>query len=52
VAWVVGLDLQLDASVGHTWLDRGGEWFVSGGITLRRRNANAGSPAPDAHQDR
>ena len=37
VAWVVGLDLQLDASVGHTWLDEGGEWFVSAGITLRRR---------------
>ena len=37
VAWVVGLDLQLDASVGHTWLDRGGEWFVSAGITVRRR---------------
>jgi hypothetical protein len=37
VAWVVSLDLQLDASVGHTWLDRGGEWFVSAGITLRHR---------------
>lgn len=37
LAWVVGLDLQLDGSVGHTWLDRGGDWFVSAGITLRHR---------------
>jgi len=37
LAWLVGLDLQLDTSVGHTWLDRGGDWFVSAGITLRRR---------------
>jgi hypothetical protein len=34
---VVGLDMQLDASVGHTWINRGDDWFVSAGITLRHR---------------
>ena len=37
VAWVVRPDLQFDTSVGHTWLDEAGEWFVSAGITVRRR---------------
>ena len=37
LAWVVGLDMQLDASVGHTWINRGDDWFVSAGITLRHR---------------
>jgi hypothetical protein len=37
LAWAAGLDLQLDVSVGHTLQDRGDDWFVSTGITLRRR---------------
>lgn len=37
VAWVAGPDLQWDVSAGHTFYDRGDDWFVSAGITLRRR---------------
>ena len=37
IAWIVGRDLQLDVSAGHTLHDRGDDWFVSAGITLRRR---------------
>lgn len=35
LAWVVGLDRQLDVSAGYTPVDH--VWFVSAGITLRRR---------------
>jgi len=37
LAWARGPDLQLDASMGHSFFDRGEDWFVSAGITLRRR---------------
>ena len=37
LAWVIGVDLQLDFSVGKAFLHRGDDWFVSAGITLRRR---------------
>jgi hypothetical protein len=37
IAWVVRPDLQLDFSGGHTLRDRGDAWFVSAGITVRRR---------------
>ena len=37
LAWIVGRDRQLDFSAGHTLHDRGDDWFVSAGITLRRR---------------
>jgi hypothetical protein len=37
VARVIGFDSQLDFSVGKTFLHRGDDWFVSAGITLRRR---------------
>jgi hypothetical protein len=37
VAWVAGPDLQVDVSAGHTFLHRGDAWFVSAGLTLRRR---------------
>ena len=37
VAWVSRPNLQWDVSAGHTFLDRGDDWFVSAGITVRRR---------------
>lgn len=37
VAWVSGPDLQWDVSAGHAFADRGDNWFVSAGLTLRRR---------------
>jgi hypothetical protein len=37
VAWVARPNLQWDVSVGHTFHDRGDDWFVSAGITIRRR---------------
>ena len=37
LAWVIGVDSQLDFSAGKTLLERGDDWFVSAGITLRRR---------------
>ena len=37
VAWIAGTDLQFDASVGRTLFHRGDDWFVSAGITFRRR---------------
>lgn len=35
LAWTMGLDRQLDVSAGYTPVDH--DWFVSAGITLRRR---------------
>jgi hypothetical protein len=37
LAWVARPDLQWDFSVGHTLHDRGDDWFVSAGVTLRRQ---------------
>lgn len=37
MSWVARPDLQWDVSVGHTFNDRGDAWFVSAGLTLRRR---------------
>ena len=37
VAWVARPNLQWDISAGHTFQDRGPDWFVSAGITVRRR---------------
>jgi outer membrane putative beta-barrel porin/alpha-amylase len=36
-AWVAGPDVQWDVSAGHTFNDRGNDWFVSAGVSLRRR---------------
>jgi Putative MetA-pathway of phenol degradation len=36
-AWVTSPDLQWDVSAGHTFANRGDDWFVSAGITLRFR---------------
>ena len=36
-AWVAGPDVQWDVSAGHTFNDRGNGWFVSAGVSLRRR---------------
>ena len=38
VAWVAGPDIQWDVSAGHTFANRGDDWFLSAGITLRRRS--------------
>jgi hypothetical protein len=37
VAWIASPDLQWDLSAGHTFADRGDEWFVAAGITVRHR---------------
>lgn len=37
VAWVAAADLQWDVSAGHTLHHRGDDWFVSAGVTIRRR---------------
>jgi hypothetical protein len=37
VAWIARPDLQWDVSMGHTLNDRGDDWFLSAGITLRHR---------------
>jgi hypothetical protein len=37
LAWVAGPDLQWDVSAGHTFANRGDDWFVSAGVTVRRR---------------
>jgi hypothetical protein len=37
LAWVASPDLQVDVSAGHTFLNRGDAWFVSAGLTIRRR---------------
>jgi hypothetical protein len=37
LAWVARPNLQWDVSLGHTFRDRGDDWFVSAGITVRRR---------------
>ena len=37
LAWVARTDLQWDVSAGHTFAHRGDDWFVSAGITIRRR---------------
>jgi hypothetical protein len=29
--------VQWDVSAGHTFNDRGNDWFVSAGVSLRRR---------------
>lgn len=36
-AWVARPNLQWDVSAGHTFHDRGDDWFISAGVTLRRR---------------
>ena len=37
IAWIARPDLQWDLSTGHTFNDRGDDWFLSAGVTLRRR---------------
>ena len=37
LAWVARPNLQWDFSAGHTLYNRGDDWFVSAGITVRRR---------------
>jgi hypothetical protein len=37
LAWVARPNLQWDVSAGHTFAHRGDDWFVSAGITIRRR---------------
>jgi Putative MetA-pathway of phenol degradation len=37
VAWVARPNLQWDVSAGHTFDHRAEDWFVSAGITVRRR---------------
>jgi hypothetical protein len=36
VAWIARPNLQWDVSAGHTLNDRGDDWFLSAGVTLRR----------------
>jgi hypothetical protein len=36
MAWVAKPNLQWDISAGHTFHDRGDDWFVSAGISVRR----------------
>jgi hypothetical protein len=37
IAWVARPDLQWDLSTGHTFNDRGDDWFLSAGVTVRHR---------------
>ena len=37
VAWIARPDLQWDLSAGHTLADRGEEWFVAAGVSVRHR---------------
>ena len=37
VAWIARPDLQWDISAGHAFADRGDEWFLSAGVTVRHR---------------
>jgi hypothetical protein len=37
IAWIARPDLQWDLSTGHTFNDRGDDWFLSAGVTVRRR---------------
>ncbi len=38
LAWVARPNLQWDISAGHAFHDRGDDWFVSAGITIRRNS--------------
>jgi len=44
VAWIARPDLQWDLSAGHTFADRGEQWFIAAGVTVRHR--------ADAHRTR
>jgi outer membrane putative beta-barrel porin/alpha-amylase len=45
VAWIARPDLQWDLSAGHTFADRGDEWFLSAGITVRHLGRRASGSA-------